>query len=293
MKPDGLYPEMSREDYDAEEREHWSGLKHMGKSPAHYLHHQANPDPDTNARKLGRCAHMAVLEPVRFSLDVAVWTGGRRYGREWDEFCERNAGLELITGVERAHCDALQKAARASLMAAPYLSGGHAEVSVLWTHDVGPEVGEKERRVAMKGRIDFLTAGAIVDLKTTKDASPEGFGREVWRYHHHTQGALYSDAVFALTGKRLPVVFVAIETEPPHVVQPYLLADIHIEAGREEYRTLLGRLALCRAEGRWPGYREDVSEVEMPKWSGIADDEDLTGLELLAPDEDTKNTEAA
>lgn len=235
---------------------------------------------------------MAVLEPVQFAASVAMWPGDRRYGKAWDEFCAAHSGKEILTRAEMAYCAALQRAARAEPMATPYLSGGRAEVSLLWTHDAGPEVGEAVRRIPMKGRVDFITPGYIVDLKTTRDASPDGFGRELWRYHYHTQGAIYSDAVFALTGKRLPVVFVAIETEPPHVVQPYILPEAAEEAGRSEYRCLLARLAMCRAENRWPGYREEVSEVELPKWSGLADDDDLTGLELMGP-EDTEDTEAA
>lgn len=43
-----------------------SHLKHALKSQAHYLHALKNPPKDTDAMKLGRYIHMAILEPTRF-----------------------------------------------------------------------------------------------------------------------------------------------------------------------------------------------------------------------------------
>lgn len=281
----GLY-NMSRAQYEADPGVNWSSLKHMKRSPQHYRHRLLQQDRDTDARKRGRVFHLALFEPERFASSVAVWTGGRRYGKEWDAFRAANDGRELVTEAEHALCLAIQRAALGHPAAQRYLGGGRGEVSALWTH-VAPAVGAVPGfSIDCKGRFDFVTkAGAIVDAKSTRDASPEGFGREVWRYGYHTQAAYYVDGHAAATGKRLPYVFVAVEAEPPHAVAVYRVPDVILDLGREEYRALLQRLALCRAESRWPGYFEGEADLELPRWSGIYDDEgsDLSGLGLTGP----------
>lgn len=275
-----LIPSMPREHYDGLPRMNWSRLKHLLRSPVHFRHGMTRRGPDTDAMKLGRAIHLNVFEPLRFPFECVEWTGKVRNGGAWDKFRAANDGKEILTAHQMETARAIGAAVRNDATAARYLEGGPAEVTALWTHRfegleqaTGPD-GIALAPIEMKARIDFVATGALVDLKTTKDASPEGFGRQIWSLRYHTQAALYQDAYFHATGRRLPFVLVAVEAFEPYVAQVYRLPDIALDAGRDEYRTLLGRLAICRATSRWPGYGDSEMEAELPKWSGLADAED-------------------
>lgn len=277
MSPDNaLNLQVTRADYDRLIRVNYSTLKAMAKSPAHYEHGLVVSKKDTDAMKAGRAVHVAVLEPDRFRSNVALWDGGVRRGKDWDAFRRNHEGQDILTESEHARCLAIQKAVRSDATARKFVSEGRGEVTMLWstptTHGASIEC---------KGRIDFDAASAIVDLKTTRDASPDGFGRECWRYSYQVQAAWYSDAYERITGVRKPYYLVAVESEAPHVVQVYRVPDIALDLGRETYKPWLERLAICREESRWPGYADGDMDLSLPKWAvDFSEEDDITALDL-------------
>lgn len=265
---DGIYPSMTREQYDAlVDRENWSRLKNLGRSPAHYRHALLEPRKDTAALRNGRANHVAILEPEKFATQVAIWEGGRRASKAWDAFAEDNAGKDILTQAEYDLLIGMQRAVRQHPIASRYLQGGRAEVSVLWTHTVAGLPGESV--MPCKSRLDYLAPDWIVDLKTCRDANPMAFGRAAFDLGYHAQAAYYVDAVAAVTGKRLPYIIVAAELSPPCIVQVYRLPEHVLAAGRDHYRSLLYRLNECRREDRWDGYSAEEMDLELPRWSGI------------------------
>lgn len=272
---------MSRADYDKRGEVNWSTLKLIGKSPAHYMASLLRTvEADTDPRKRGRAVHVAALEPDRFRSEYVVYPE-RRAGKAWEKFVDDNAGREIIT--TDMHLDALAIAAavKAIPAAAPLVSGGRSELTVLWTF-VRPDMGGLAGySTHCRSRLDFVAnVGAIVDLKTTRDASPAGFGREVARYGYHAQAAFYQDAYFAATGERLPYKFVAIEAAAPHVGAVYRMTDEAFELGRTQYVDYMDRLNLCRTENRWPGYADGEVDVELPGYM-LADDDENQDLSSL------------
>ncbi len=280
---------LSRISFDAYKKSegvNWSSLKHLLKSPAHYRAHGLMKDSDTTSKKLGRAVHLAVLEPEKFAASVVVWDGGTRRGKEWEAFKAANAGREILTEDEHADCLAIAAAVRGDVHAARYLTGGAAEQSVAWTHSVPAVAGFPAWSIGMKGRLDYAVPGlAVVDLKSTRDGSLEGFGREVWKYGYHIQCAIYVDGYAAATGETLPAVILAVESAAPHVVTVYRIPDEVLAIGRETYRDLLSRLHLCRTEDRWPGYSDGEALLTLPRWaapelSDTEDDAESLGLDI-------------
>jgi hypothetical protein len=279
IRPDGLHY-LHRDDYDAIERVNFSTLSKMARSPAHYRAALTYKYPDTDALRLGRVTHLAVFEPERFPGTVAVWDGGWRRGKDWERFKDQNEGRELLTVEEHDLCLAMAAAVRNNPHAAPYVSGGHGEVTMCWTAKGGGG-GVNRYALECKGRIDFDAATAVVNLKTTKDAQSEAFARQSWNLRYHTRAAWESDG-YALAGRsRKPYVIVAVEKMPPFEVVVYRVPERHLELGREEYRGWLDRLAWCRETSRWPGYAETELELELPRWVDHSD-EDLGGLGLTS-----------
>lgn len=250
---------MSRASYDAlTDRANYSRIKKFARSPAHFM--CDDDGEDTDARKLGRVAHLAVFEPHLMADEVVTWEGGRRSGNDWKDFATLHAGKEILTVDEAQHVKAIAAAVRNHPVLARYLEKGGAEVTALWT--------DAETGVACKARLDWISAsGVVVDLKTCRDASPEAFVRQSNSLLYHAQAAMYSDAVHAIAGDRLPFLFGAVESKAPFIAQPYVVSDDALNAGRALYRGWLRQLVECKRANRWPGYSDGVLTLELPRWA--------------------------
>lgn len=273
------------ESYFAEDGEHYSTLKEMGRSPRAYLEaRRAKGKESTEAQVIGTCLHWATLEPKKFEARVRIWPreSGPRKGRAWTtlEVEAQRSRLLILTEDEHDQVIAMARAVRSSPQVAPYLEDptGEAEVPIRWKD---PTTG-----LACKSKIDWICRRGILDLKTTKDGSPEGFGRECARYTYHRQAGFYSDgARESELGKRfgfegeVPFAFVAIEKELPHVVQVYTVGGDVLELGRSEMRAYLERLAELRKlpASQWPGYADGPLELTLPRWA-MPQEGNLDGL---------------
>lgn len=267
---EGIYLDVSRRAYDALEALNFSTLVELAKSPAHYAHRRGNPRTDNASLQRGRLGHICTLEPKRLETDVMVWDGGEKRGKEWAAFKECHAGKEIVKPDELETAMAMAAAVRRNPASARYVKGGAAEVTMVWTVD-----GHKA-----KGRPDYLSAVAMVDLKTTRDASPDGFARAAFNYRMHVQAAWYSDGYAAATGKRLPYVVVAVESAPPHPVVVYRVDEDVLALGRAEYRRYLNTLSLCAQQNDWPGYSTGELALTLPRWAYNHDEDDVSELGL-------------
>ena len=268
----GVFPGVSWEEYSK-----WPGvsitrLKHMSRSPKHYRHYLAHPK-DSAAMSLGRAAHVAVLEPERFA-EIPVWDAGPRRGGAWEAFKALH-GRNTLTIDERDAAKAIAKAVREDDRAMRYLCEGEAEVSMQWIGDGG---------IACKGRVDWLTKGAIVGLKTTRDIRMPFFGKQAINLGYLAQWAYYCDgwaeAIGPALGVRPLVVEIVVEAEAPHDVAVYHIEDDELGMGRNEYTRMLATLAKCEASGVWPGAMPGETRLELPAWAYREDDDvEALGLE--------------
>lgn len=256
-KEPGVYF-IEREDYDRLPRVHWSKLKLLDISPAHYRQALLQPYSDTDAMKLGRACHLSVFEPELFKARCVVWDGKRRAGADWEAFVDRHPDDEILTVHQYETSLAVGKAVRDCAMAQPFISGGKGEVTLLWRH------GD----VDCKSRLDFVSeAGALVDLKTVNrlgGAKPEAFAWTCKNMKYVTQAAFYRRAYQSVTGKLLPYYLIAAETLAPHAVQVYRLKESDLEDGEQHYEQLLEVYRGCRDRSRWPAYADEPLPLELP-----------------------------
>jgi hypothetical protein len=266
--PPGIYTRDQIASYDAIDAVNYSSLKMLARSPKHYQHHMRHGAKETRPMFKGTLAHVAILEPDRIDTDYAVFTGPRRAGKAWEAFEEENAGKTIVKANELAQALAIRDAVRADALASSYLENGPNEVTVVWVDD--------ETGLACKGRLDHLELPSTgVDLKTTRDASPMWFGRDVARLQYHVQAAMYFDALAVLTRESPRFVDIAIESFPPHDVVTYDLPEPVTTAGRNEYRRLLRLLVECRAKDSWPGIGNGFEQaLTLPAWV-FPDEEEL------------------
>jgi exodeoxyribonuclease VIII len=275
-------------EYERIARVNWSTLRHLKRSPRHYAAALQQPrTEDTDAMRLGRAIHAALLEPEVFAGQWTVWDGGRRYGAKWDKFSAdaEAKGLQVLTEDQYQTCRAVTTATAANEHAARHLRHGATELAVLWTHEQ-PANGVPGFRIDCKARIDLAAqSGALVDLKTCRDASPDAFARACWNMDYLGQAAMYVDGYAAAKGEVRPYIMVAVETSEPYVTQVYRVPERLLEMGRATYQGLLGRLHECREQNAWPGYADGELDLELPRWVQRASDMDPTGMGLVIEEE--------
>lgn len=142
----------------------------------------------------------------------------------------------------------------------------------------------------------------VVDLKTTDDASLEGFSKSIANWRYDIQHPYYLDGLREALrqGNCLPpkdgaaelsaywydqetgvlcrcrpdfwrgnpdhFAFIAVEKKPPFAVGVYVLDQESVALGRAQYRADLNLYAECQRTDTWPGYGDKVQVISTPKW---------------------------
>lgn len=144
---------------------------------------------------------------------------------------------------------------------------GPAERSLFWI--------DPETQVWCRARLDHMPEAeygarwfVVSDYKTTRSAHPEQVSKTVYDYGYHIQAAMYLEGVRALGIHADPrMVFVFQEKAPPYVTTVTELDVVALRIGRGQLRQALSTYARCQAEGRWPGYSEDIETIPLPAYA--------------------------
>lgn len=272
----GLYEGIPAEDYHGREicpapSISSSGLRTIiNESPRHYWwQSHMNPDRepfDKQEWQFGRAMHDLLL------YDGAEWSD-RYYVMADAVNLNSNAGKAEKAEAEAAgkvvlrqkHLDAMQAMAR-EIEGHPWLGkafeNGKVEATLAWQ--------DEETGVWLRCRPDFLPAGLlfIPDYKTTVSAHPEEFRRQVFNHGYYMQAAHYLEGIEKVCGVRpKSFYFIAQEKKAPHVVSPIALSDVAIKWGAIQNHHAIRTFARCLETGYWPGYTDEVAEVDLPKWA--------------------------
>lgn len=212
MEPieDGLYFDMSngvyhhQHDFDNHYFSSSQG-KALLESPEYfyrkYVSKELPPDEMGPHLDVGTAFHTLLLEPELWEEDIAIFTGAKRYGKNWEEFKEIHKGKAIITQKEEELVNTLAKYTKENAAAQHFMGAeGWCEASLFitlysdgktiytktrtdhyaalnkdgWADGISKEV-DKDKLIPLKlkMRFDKLTAeGHLVDLKTTSD-NPE------------------------------------------------------------------------------------------------------------------------
>lgn len=260
---------MTNAEYHAHPAISKSHLDAVAKSPLHYWDRYLNPDrepePENPAFVIGSAVHAAVLEPHVFQSDYLVAPEINKRTKdgkaEWEAFQAANAGKTVLSAEDFALCQRIAAAVHRHEAAGPLFKGGTPEFSVIGTD---PETG-----AAIKCRPDFLRDdGLVIDLKTTSDASPDGFGKSAANFRYHVQAAWYMDTLEAVFDERPEgFIFVAVEKAAPYAVGVYRIEAPAIEVGRRLARRDLQTLIDCQTANYWPDYGQSVQSLKFPRWA--------------------------
>jgi len=207
-----------------------SQLGNMKKDPRTYKFLRDNPQyrVQTQPMTFGRAYHVAMLEPNEFMDKVCVFNSSTRTTKGYKEFIRDNPEAPTII---------LQKEYD-RIMRMQDVLFSHPEVCDLLHPDGETEIAnawkDSDTGVFCKGKADYRNGKVLVDLKTTGDCSPNGFGHSCRTYGYDRQSAFYSDGFDCDE-----FVFIAQEKEAPYNVAIHYASREFMDRGRDEYKYLL------------------------------------------------------
>lgn len=257
----GVYYDLPEHVYRADPAICQTDLKVLGRSPAHLMSRMNYDEEreDSDSMLMGKIAGTLALEPDRKPWWTVIPDGLKLNTKEGIAFKKEHAGEELVSySLFRRACG-MATSVMDHPIASEILRGAEREVSVF--SDIETDHGVVRR----KARLDIVTSGNVItDLKSTRDARPDGFGHSVAQYGYAVQAAWYVDIWNSVNPKDIKEVYllIAVENIAPHCVWVHQLSGDYIANGRQEYRRLLERYAECLSKNEWPGYPVEINKLQ-------------------------------
>lgn len=230
--------------------------------PAKWKYHKDHPR-QTESMAFGSLTHAATLEPETMADNYYVMPKiDRRTKDGKDAYAKAESeakGKCIVSPEDYNESLVLASSVHACPAAERLMKDAQYEMSATATIE----------GVAIRSRFDIISKDRyLADLKTTQDASPFGFSREIARYHYHIQAALYLDVFSLVTGEpQRSFAFIAVEKTPPYLCAVYELSEDAIDKGRELYENALRQFRACEFANVWPGYSDHIVTLDLPVWA--------------------------
>ena len=273
-------PELDNTEYHQDKSSVGSSvLKTILKSPAtFYAHHVlglAERD-ETEALRIGRALHMALLEPALFQktyVRIPEFTGKTRDGRDSAQSAEARARRQEWRDSLPKDAIQLSESEFGTLMGMIHSVMKHQDALNILRYGVPERAGyyrDPQTGILCRIKPDLFHSGAmgLIDIKTTDDVSYDRFGRKIFQYGYDFQMAMYCEGIYQITGKRVEFpLLLAVEKKPPYEVAVYQADNALLAHGLERDRYALSRLKECLQTKTWPSYQENVQVISLPKWA--------------------------
>lgn len=241
-----------------------SVLDEIDLSPAHaraYLDGR-RPWRYSKALDVGDVAHAMILQPddVRSMYLHPPRRLDRRRNPDKQIWAEleleaATSGKTLLTFDDYNDAISIRDAVYRHKKARTILAKGDPEQTFVWQD---PKTAEM-----CKCRVDWLRPYFLTDLKTTRDASPGAFARDVLNYRYDVQDAHYTDGVDPSIG----FVFVVVEKIAPFGVAVYADHTRMRRLGMAKRDRNLSTFAECKAKNDWPGYPDEIQVINLPPYA--------------------------
>lgn len=238
-------------------------------SPAHawMAHPRLNLqyEREVNSRfDLGSAAHIMLLEKQRSDRIVVVDAKDWRTNAAKEARDAAVAGGKFAVLIEQYNEVCLMASVARQFIDTTELAGifenGRAEQTVIW----------QEGQAWCRCRPDWLTpdSNIIVDYKTTTDANPEAFARQIARMGYDLQAEHYTRGVHATKSedKEPKFVFLVQELAKPYLCSLVALSATYRVVGISKFKHALRLWDKCMANHDWPAYPTQIAYVEATPW---------------------------
>lgn len=273
---------MAHIDYEMPDYEYHDKEKHphisssdvktvYGKSLLHWSGQEYKESPTL---EMGKAVHSLILE---YEKQAVVRGPSDRRGNKWKEAKQQAEQQGKILLTERDY-DTASEIAENALFNSDFLRSKImsknfiAEASIFTTC--------KKTGMLIKCRPDGLlvpqdnkSKGEILDIKTTQDASPEGFQRELRKYNYDLQIAFYLHTMRCASLPCSEMYLVAIEKTPPYAVGVHVLSEIYIKHAEKRMIQTLEKMKHAESTQDFSTGWPEINQVHLPAWlEGDMDD---------------------
>jgi len=216
----------------------------------------------TESMALGEMVHCLVLEPEEFP----------------HRFIIKPAGLDRRTKEGKASYANLLASGKTVASLDDYETAEGCANAIL-THD---SLAVLNQPAMIEKRIDFELDGVpmrckpdwvdldlqlIIDVKTTQDASPNGFAKSAGDFGYYRQAWIYREAVRLQTGIDCRFLFACVETTKPYSVACYEPSEAMMRAGENDAMSLLAEYRYRFESDDWlQDWSKGIVPLDMPAW---------------------------
>ena len=242
-----------------------SGCDLINKTPANYYERYLNAEKTktepSKALIIGSAFHAFILEPDEFDSMFYILPEFKGAGSrdKKQNFINDNLDRTPISIKDYQTIIGMAEAVKRHKLANKLLSEhGFVERAFFWN--------DEETGAPCKCKPDRYNSARnlIIDLKSTEDASDEGFKFSAKKFRYYVQDPFYSDGMIANGFDVKGFVFIAVEKNPPYLVNCFTYSNDEKQFGREEYRKNLKTYMDCKTSKNWPGYSEEIKNLEIP-----------------------------
>lgn len=250
---------------------HFSSLKQLAKSPAHYKWRCEHPMEPTRDMRIGSYVNQLVLGKSPRKTLVVFEEEGSRSTNAYKAFAKRHEDKEVLTLAEALEAEPIAQAvlqdetAQSLLKSYDSSAGVRYEVPLSWTDNGIP--------CATTG-IDIVGPDYLADLKVVHNAEPEYLQKHALRMGWHAQLVWYAGGMPTVAHRTGALHLLCVESSPPHPVTVLTLSPEVIEAGEKCVRAWMERLKVCAESGVYPGYVQSPVTWALPEWMMEGDFDD-------------------
>lgn len=266
---------MTIEAYRQHTADHYSRIKLLLRSPAHYIAGREEKEP-TLAMRMGTAVDEFILEgkvrpyaikPPHHPDDTKdVWQGNKKWCREWVK-SHKDARVSVYSQEEWNKTSAMQQA----LANSPEFQ----DILEMCTNRQRPVFGTY-RGVEFKILVDldgYDSNGVRTygDLKTTNDGSPRKFAKKAFDMDYDLQIVLYGTilAIAEGLGEKPCPFWTVVEESPATPVTVYAVPPEAWESGQRKLDRCVDLLLECRETGIYPAYGSGIQNLQWPKWANF------------------------
>ena len=218
-----------------------------------------NPDYEEEFKDeydLGTVCHSLVLEGDESKLVIVEKDDWRTKEAREAKLAAREAGKTPILARKMPQVRAIVLAARAAVENSELkglFEGAKIEQPVLWT--------EGDIPCRCKPDLFNVERSIVLDLKTTTNAEPNAFIRQITALGYDVQADFYLRGT-----KAKNFVFLAVETEAPHATSLVSLGPQMLEIAARKVDFALSIWEACTQSGQWRGYSNQIHYAEPNPW---------------------------
>ena len=236
-----------------------SGIGKILKSINHFIKPEKK---ETKSMDLGKLFHLMILEPHKFESSFVIKPEIDSRTKEFKEWKASQVDKIIIDKDDLFTLNEMKLSLLNHSKAQNIFGSGESESVYL----------SQYRGVGIKAKIDHIAKGVLFDLKTSRDASKDGFTRSIGAYHYYRQASHYLTVAKNCGIEASAFCFVVVENCHPFNTSTFLLTEDALDIGFKEMdkgidKWLQYQNASEENKKKLVGYSDEFETISAPNWS--------------------------